>query len=160
MSAVTDRAKRLFFFSQSLLSSDPLSFQEADSSFSAAFFHFATNFFSLQVLLSGILPFFTSRQNASRQCHTMPSCICELVGLSRICSCFSKSWAIALWTNSYCSWTETQTKSQPSPPFCQNKYLTRLTSVLMKKTKWNKNRPLFGQQSAAASSSLGSTGKH
>lgn len=35
---------------------------------------------------------------------TMPSVSSELVGLSNSNSCFSKSWAIALWTNSYCSW--------------------------------------------------------
>lgn len=41
-----------------------------------------------------------------RACHTMPSCICVLVGLSNSWSCFWKSWAIARWTNSYCSWRE------------------------------------------------------
>lgn len=47
-----------------------------------------------------------------RACHTMPSCICALVGLSSSCSCFSKSWAIALWTNSYCSWDVTGEESR------------------------------------------------
>lgn len=46
------------------------------------------------------------------QRHTMPSCICASVGLSSSCSCFSKSWAIALWTNSYCSWDVTGEKKQ------------------------------------------------
>lgn len=62
------------------------------------------------VLLSDILSFFNTRQHAqcvcACVCHTMPSCICVLVGLSSCCSCFWKSWAMALWTNSYCSWRE------------------------------------------------------
>ena len=51
-------------------------------------------------------------QTLQGQRLTMPSWICALVGLSSSCTCFLKSWAIALWTNSYCSWDVTAEKSR------------------------------------------------